>query len=100
MDFLCFNLYCFHLDGVGEGYLLFAPTGVPLFKINSVGTSDKRRMGRIGRMFQCAAPVLNTDAVVEIDAVALKVGGGVVSRGGTRNLLAAATAKQNNARYQ
>ena len=74
-----FCLGCFHLDGVGAGYLLFAPTGVPLFKIDGIGASDKRRMGRIGRMFQCAAPVLYTDAVVEIDAVALGVGGGVVS---------------------
>ena len=50
----------FYLDGVSAGYFLFSPSCVPLFKINRVGSySDKY-------------------AVVEIDAVALYLCGGVV----------------------
>ncbi len=37
-DFLCLHLDSVYLDSVGSGYLLFAPTGVPLFQIDRVGS--------------------------------------------------------------
>ena len=81
-DFLCFYFYVFYLDGVSADGLTVAPTGVPLLQIDSICTDADK------------------NAVVEKDAVALHLRGGVVSRGGTRNLLAAASAQQYNARYQ
>ena len=48
---------CFHLDGVGVDNLLFTPFGVPFLQINGVGTDA------------------DENAVMEIDAVALEVGG-------------------------
>ena len=60
-DFLCFHLYAFHLDGVGADGLAVAPTGVPLLQIDGIGTDADK------------------NAVVEIDAVAVGVGGGVVT---------------------
>ena len=65
-DFLCFYLYAFDLDGVSAGYFLFAPSCVPLLQIDRVG-SDSHEY-----------------TVVEIDAVAVEMGGElltVVSRG-------------------
>ena len=48
---------CLHLDGVGVDDLLFSPFGVPFLQIDSVGTDADK------------------DAVMQIDAVALDVGG-------------------------
>ena len=48
---------CLHLDGVGVDNLLFTPFGVPFLQINGVGTDA------------------DENAVMEIDAVALEVGG-------------------------
>ena len=81
-DFLCFYPYAFNLDGVGADGLAVAPPCMPFLQIDGIGTDADK------------------NAVVEIDAVAVGVGGGVVSRGGTRNLLAPTSAQQHNARYQ
>ena len=48
---------CLHLDSVGVDDLLFSPFGVPFLQIDSVGTDADK------------------DAVMQIDAVALDVGG-------------------------
>lgn len=66
-DLVC---YCVCLDG-----LTVAPSGMPLLQITGVGTDADK------------------NAVVEVDAVALCLCGGVVSRGGTRNLLAPTSSK-------
>ena len=54
---------CLHLDGVGVDNLLFTPFGVPFLQINGVGTNADK------------------DAIVQIDAVALEMGGEVVGGG-------------------
>ena len=48
---------CLHLDSVGVDNLLFTPFGVPFLQINGVGTD------------------VDEDAVMEIDTVALDMGG-------------------------
>lgn len=60
-DLHCFGLGGFYLDGVGLGYFSITPTGMPLFQVNRVRSDS------------------NKDAVMEIDTVALELGGGVVT---------------------
>ena len=60
-DFLCLYFYVFYLDGVGACYLLFPPSCMPLLQIDRVGSYSYKY------------------TIVEIDAVAPEVGGGVVS---------------------
>lgn len=54
---------CLHLDGVGVLHNAVAPFGVPFLQINGVGTNADK------------------DAIVQIDAVALEMGGEVVGGG-------------------
>ena len=57
---------CLHLDGVGVDNLLFTPLGVPFLQINGVGTNADK------------------NTVMQVDAVALEMGGEVLG-GGVRN---------------
>ena len=59
-DLLCFYFYVFYLNGVGAYYLLFAPYSMPFLQIDRVGSYSHKY------------------TIVEIDAVALELDGGVV----------------------
>ena len=65
---------CLHLDSVGVDDLFLSPTRVPFLKIDGIGRRAYPYPLPIGKGVSCRA-VGQRDAVMEIDAVALEMGG-------------------------